>query len=76
MDSEKTLNITLGALIRERRKNKKLTQAQLAELVGLSSRHIGKLEDGTYSPKLSTYLNISKVLDFDLDDVKSALANS
>lgn len=70
MNPESTLNKTLGLLIKEHRKNKGLTQLQLAELVGLSTRHIGKLEDGTYSPKLSTYLRISQVLGFDISDMK------
>lgn len=70
MNPESTLNKTLGLLIKEHRKNKGLTQSQLAEMAGLSTRHIGKLEDGTYSPKLSTYLKISEILDFDISDMK------
>ena len=62
MISENNLSKSLGVLIKDYRRQKGLTQAQLAKLVGLSTRHIGKLEDGTYIPKLSTYLNISKVL--------------
>lgn len=71
MISEKNLSKSLGVLIKDYRKQKGLTQAQLAKLVGLSTRHIGKLEDGTYIPKLSTYLNISKVLDFEIEELKT-----
>lgn len=70
MVTESALNTTLGGIIKEHRKIKGLTQAQLAQLVGLSTRHIGKLEDGTYMPKLSTYINISRVLGFDIEDIK------
>lgn len=71
MISENNLSKSLGVLIKDYRRQKGLTQAQLAKLVGLSTRHIGKLEDGTYIPKLSTYLNISKVLDFDIQELKT-----
>lgn len=71
MSKNSNFNISLGAVIREHRKQKGLTQAQLADMVGLSTRHIGKLEDGTYMPKLSTYLNISKVLGFDIEEVQT-----
>lgn len=71
MMSESTLNTSLGALIKEHRKLKGLTQAQLADMVGLSTRHVGKLEDGTYMPKLSTYMKISKVLGFNIEDIKT-----
>lgn len=76
MNFEADLNRTLGALIKEHRRDKGLTQAQLAKLVGLSTRHIGKLEDGTYSPKLSTYLKISGVLGFDIEDVRTVCARA
>ena len=71
MISELNLGISLGLLIKEHRHLKGLTQAQLANLVGLSTRHIGKLEDGTYIPKLSTYMNISRVLGFNIEDIKT-----
>lgn len=71
MISENNLSKSLGVLIKDYRRQKGLTQAQLAKLVRLSTRHIGKLEDGTYIPKLSTYLNISKVLDFDIEELKT-----
>lgn len=70
MDSEKSLNNILGTFIREYRRQKGLTHVQLAACVGLSIRHIGKLEVGTYSPKLFTYLKISNVLGFDIQDIK------
>lgn len=68
---ENKIEQSLGVLIKEKRKSKGLTQAELGELVGISTRHVGKLEDGTYIPKLSTYLKISNVLDFSIEDVKT-----
>lgn len=71
LDFENKIEQSLGVLIKEKRKSKGLTQAELGELVGISTRHVGKLEDGTYIPKLSTYLKISNVLDFSIEDVKT-----
>lgn len=70
MSSDISLCKSLGVLIKEKRKSKGFTQAELGGLVGISTRHVGKLEDGTYIPKLSTYLKISNVLDFSIEDVK------
>lgn len=63
MDKRKNTKISIGKLIKSKRKKKKLTQTELAKLVGLSARHIGKLEDGTYSPRFDTYLKLSDILD-------------
>lgn len=46
-----------------------MTQQQLAQKVGLSTRHIGKLEGGTYLPKFVTYLRLAQVLQFDISEI-------
>lgn len=56
-------------LMKSRRKELRMTQQELAKKAGLCSRHIGKLEDGTYSPKLSTFLKLSEILGIDLSDI-------
>ena len=69
MIDEKNIVAALSFLIKKQRKAMKMTQQQLAEKVGLSVRHIGKLEDGTYLPKFITYLKLAEVLQFDVSDV-------
>ena len=51
-----------GELIRRLRIEARLTQAQLAELVGVSQAHIAKIEQGKVDPRLSTVNRILRVL--------------
>ncbi len=46
-----TLNDLFGANVRQHRRVKGLTQAQLAEAVDLSVEMVGKIERGTSSPR-------------------------
>ena len=71
MDSKDKLCESLGFLIKEKRKLKGLTQSRLAQLCGISISHVGKLEDGAYVPKLSTYLKLAEILKFDIEDIKT-----
>lgn len=58
------IKILFGKKIREYRKNKKLTQAQLAELVNVDDKHISCIESGKSFPspdlieRLCTALNL------------------
>ncbi len=55
----------IGAKIKEFRKKKKLSQAQLAELTGLSDKHIGRIEAGKYFPNFINFLNIMNAVNLD-----------
>lgn len=57
--------------MKSKRKKLGLTQAELAQKAGLSVRHIGKLEDGTYTPKLTTYLKLSEILGLNATEINS-----
>lgn len=56
----------LGLKIKELRKLKRLTQEQLAEMVGLDIGYISKLEVGRNFPKIGTLEKIAQVLDVEL----------
>ena len=67
----------MGKRIRHARKNKKLSQEQLAEICSLSTAHIGHIERGTRIPSLETVFKISQALDVSLDCiVLDSLENS
>ena len=60
MDNIKEL---LGRRIRELRKDKKLTQEQFAELIGIEPRNLIKIENAQTFPRIQTLEKILEVLD-------------
>lgn len=62
MNSQKT-----GALIRAMRKEKKMTQLQLAQQLHLSDKTISKWERGEGCPDISLLSQLSKTLDISLE---------
>ncbi len=58
----------LGLKIKEIRKQKHITQEELAEMVNLDMGYISKLEVGRNFPKIGTLEKIAEVLHVDLAD--------
>jgi len=54
--------------IKNARIQAKFTQSQLAEKVGLSEKHVSKIETGKNIPSLDKFLNIVQVLNLTLGD--------
>ena len=61
----------IGKFIAECRKNKKLTQSELAEKLGVSDRTIGNWENGRNMPDLSLFKPLCDELDITLNDLMS-----
>lgn len=59
----------IGENIRTARRSRKLSQEKLAELSGLSTNHISKIERGRTSVKLKTMICICETLDIPLETV-------
>ncbi len=57
----------MGDRIREKRKEKKLTQEKLAELVDVSPSHVGEIERGSSVCSLSVLVDLSTVLELNLE---------
>lgn len=60
---------SLGERIQEARKKKNLTQDQLAEIIGVSTRYIGFIEQGQRSPSIKTADKIARVLNIKLSQL-------
>lgn len=58
-----SLNAVFGANLRHHRKAKGLTQAELAEAIGVSEEMISKVERGVASPSFPTIEKLSDTLD-------------
>lgn len=60
-------------MIKDFRKKKHLTQEEFAEEIGVSVRHLQRLEKNESQLKLTTFKKIAKVLDFSDDDILNAI---
>ena len=61
-----TLKQELGAKIQKLRKSKKLTQEQLAELVGIDPKNISRIENGNNYPTAENLTSIAKALNVEI----------
>ena len=68
--------MTMGELIRQRRKQLKLTAAQLAKLVRCSKSYISKIENGKRKPSLTTLLRLCSALACSTIDILTTEANN
>lgn len=58
----------IGSRIQEIRNKKGITQDQLSEKVGISSKYLSSIERGKENPTLNTILKLSRSLDVKLDE--------
>ena len=66
MDQEK-----IGKFIAESRKNKKMTQTELAEVLGVTDKSIGNWENGRNMPDLSLFKPLCDALGITINDLLS-----
>ena len=59
----------IGKRIKELRKQKKIPQEKLAEMIGISPNYMSALERGAYNIKLDLLVQIIDCLDCTADDV-------
>ena len=59
----------LGANLKKIRKEKKITQATLADVLNVDKSFVSNIENGKTNPTLSTITNIAKALDVSASDL-------
>ena len=57
----------VGAVIKEKRKDKKMKQNQLSQEVGLSRNYISDIENGRYLPSVEALYKLAQCLEIDLN---------
>ena len=62
----------LGLRIKELRQKTKLTQAQLAEQIGIDPKHISRIEGGKNYPSLDTLRKLASSLNVQIGDLFEA----
>ena len=68
-------NKKIGQLIRELRKERHMTQVQLAEQLHVSDKTVSKWETGKGGPELSLLTEISKIFEIDLQNLLAGELN-
>lgn len=59
----------IGGFLKEERKRSGLTQEQVAERLGISSRTISRWETGAYMPDISLLVDIAEMYDVDVREI-------
>ena len=59
----------IGKFIGEVRKEKGLKQAELAEMLGVTSKTVSRWETGKYMPDLSLFTDISNILGITINEL-------
>ena len=59
----------IGRRIKELRKQKRIAQEKLAEMIGITPNYLSALERGAYNIKLDTLVQIIDCLDITADDL-------
>ena len=72
---------SLASSVLNKRKERKLSQAQLAELTGINRTLIGRIENESFSPSLEQLDKLAEVLEFDIfslyeDDTELLMSTS
>lgn len=60
----------IGRRIAETRKEKGLSQMQLSELTGITSKNIANIEAGKYNTEIDTLAKIAKALNCKIDFIQ------
>ncbi len=58
-----------GKRIKELRKNKKMTQEKLSELIFMDPQHYCKMENGNHFPSLKNIIKLAEILEVNLQDL-------
>lgn len=61
--------IKIGGFLRELRKEKELTQEQLAEKLGVSSRSVSRWENGIIMPELGILVELADYYEVDIKEI-------
>lgn len=56
-------------LLKEKRKERNLTLAQLSDKTGISTTHINDIENNIKEPSISMMIRIAKALDLSIEDL-------
>lgn len=69
-NDERAIKVEFGRTIKNKRKQKRLTQEELSEIVGITEVYLRDLERGSYTATWIICLKICAALNIDLKDIQ------
>ena len=66
----------IGSRIAKIRKQKKIKQSELAELIGVTNNQISNIESGRCYPRLKNLITICEILDCDINYILSGVTRN
>lgn len=73
-DGKNDLIIKIGQRIQKYRNQKNLTQEQVAEMVGISQKHLSRIEKGYHNPRFDMIIHIAEALNIPTDALAKDLS--
>ena len=61
--------VRLGRRLSELREKRGLSQAQLADMAGISRAHLSQIENGAVAVRINTLYEIAKVLELKMEEL-------
>lgn len=68
--------VYIGKTIKFFREKNKLTQQELAEKIGISDKHLSKIERGIYAPTLINFIKIVTILNINISEFGFRVENN
>lgn len=66
MENGLAIKQLIGSRIKELRRARELSQEELSEKVGISSKYLSSIERGKENPTLDTFIGLAKALDIEI----------
>lgn len=75
-DEKNDLILEIGKRIQKYRVQKNLTQEQVAETVGISQKHLSRIEKGYHNPRFDMIIHIAEALNIPTDALAKDLSDN
>lgn len=75
-DEKSDLILDIGKRIQKYRTQKNLTQEQVAETVGISQKHLSRIEKGYHNPRFDMIIHIAEALNIPTDALARDLSDN
>lgn len=75
-EEKSDLIFEIGKRIQKYRIQKNLTQEHLAETVGISQKHLSRIEKGYHNPRFDMIIHIAKALNIPIDALAKDLSDN